>query len=132
MSKGHPDRLLVGYDSAGRACGKDSLSDYPYVYLTAVSNIKKSVCLKTCPTDVIKYDTVTPNANTNESTAAASWAKMEYESTPGALEKTGITILNVASYKWWESSINKDDKHVAVYESKGYFKRVCLPSGLDK
>lgn len=129
MSKGHPDRLLVGYDSDGRACGKDSLEDYPYVYLTAVSNIKKSICLKTCPSSEINNEFITADANTRENTADASWAKMDYVDTPGALVKTGYIALNVASYKKHESSINKDDKHVAVYQTKGYFKRVCLPYG---
>ncbi|EAR87511.1 plasma-membrane choline transporter (macronuclear) [Tetrahymena thermophila SB210] len=130
LSKGHPDRLLVGYDSYGRACGFDSLSDYKYVYLTAPGSIKKSICLDTCPTDPISDESAPLTPNQNNSQAQASWQKVKFVTTPGALQtdKTYYT-LNIETYMANTNSISFDDYHVAVYQTRGYFNRVCLPYG---
>ncbi|KAL4485826.1 hypothetical protein ABPG72_012366 [Tetrahymena utriculariae] len=133
LSKGHPDRLLVGYDSSGRACGFDSLSDYKYVYLTAPKNITKSICLSSCPDGEIN-DNSLGSYNANNPDAQNSWSKVKFLSTPGALQtntNTPYYTLNLNTFFYFasQSDFHFDDYHVAVYQTKGYFNRVCLPFG---
>lgn len=101
LSNGHPDRLLVGYDSTGRACGKDTLSAYPYVYMTSTSSVKKSLCLKTCPTLAVD-STIGTNKDVNNASAAAAWGTDTYVDTVGALRigtsSNPVYTLNVDTY----------------------------------
>lgn len=42
---------MFRYDSDGRACGKDTgVSDYKYIYMPSLKTLKRSICVKDCPT----------------------------------------------------------------------------------
>lgn len=96
FSQGHPSRLLVPYDSDGRACGMDTgVTDYPYVYLPAPGYISISICLKSCPTDT--FDT---SSTSNDSSANSEWQTLKYANTlsAGTTASTGVTVATFLTY----------------------------------
>lgn len=52
FAKGDLKNIMQPYDSSGKPCGKDGLSDYSYLYLTTLNPkewTKKNACVKKCP-----------------------------------------------------------------------------------
>ena len=108
FSHGNPSLLTHPFDSDDNQCGLGDAADYPYLYYPFPMSeaIDYRICLKSCPNSGDNTTQCLPNSNITD--CKMYWGEI--------MANTGYLSEYLATSQ-------------GIYESNGYLKRFCLPSG---